>query len=313
MSKIIGYLLALVGLEQGERIFEVLHFFIYDTIKLIMILMFMVFIISFIRSFFPPEKVREKLNKYGDIRGNILASMLGVVTPFCSCSSVPIFIGFIETGVSLGVTFSFLITSPLINEAAFGILVGAFGIKIASLYMAVGVIIGVLGGWIIGKFKLEKYVEGFVYEVVHQKIEVKEMKLKDRVVYAKDEMFKIVKKIYMFIIFGILIGAFIHGYANEEFVIKIIGEKNMLAVPIAVIMGVPMYAGAIGTIPIAKSLILKGAGTGTALAFMMAVTALSLPEMIMLKKIMKYKLLAIFITITTISIIFVGYMFNYIL
>ncbi len=287
-----------------------IHFFIYDTIKIIILLAIMIFAISYIRSYFPPEKTKKVLSRFSGLGGNFMASLLGTVTPFCSCSSVPLFIGFVEAGVPLGLTFSFLITSPIVNEAAFAILLGTFGWKIAALYVVTGVVIGVFGGAIIGRLKMERHVEGYVYEMQSADIDIKKMTQKERVEFALNNMKDIIKRIWIFLLIGIGIGAAIHGWAPSAFLSKYAGPDNPLAVLVGVIAGIPLYSNALGTIPIAEALIGKGVGIGTALSFMMAVTALSLPEMILLRKVIKPKLIAAFVIIVGIGIILTGYLFN---
>lgn len=287
-----------------------IHFFFYDTVKIIILLGLMVFAISYIRSYFPPERTKKILGKFSGITGNIIASLLGIVTPFCSCSSVPIFIGFVESGIPLSFTFSFLITSPIVNEAAFAILLASFGWKIAVVYVITGVIVGIVGGIIIGKLHLEKEVEEYVYEKRNGTDYVQEMDAKDRLEFAWDNVKDIIHRVWLFLLIGIGIGALIHGYAPAELLSKYAGPDNPFAVLFAVIVGVPLYSNALGTIPIAEALIAKGVGIGTALSFMMATTALSLPEMILLRKVIKPKLIAAFLIITAIAIVIVGYLFN---
>ncbi|MGH4037274.1 MAG: permease [Sphaerochaeta sp.] len=287
-----------------------IHFFFYDTVKIIILLGLMVFAISYIRSYFPPERTKKILGKFSGLTGNIIASLLGIVTPFCSCSSVPIFIGFVESGIPLSFTFSFLITSPIVNEAAFAILLASFGWKIAVVYVITGVIVGIVGGIIIGKLHLEKEVEDYVYEKRNGVDFVQELNTKDRLEFAWDNVKDIIHRVWVFLLIGIGIGALIHGYAPAELLTKYAGPDNPFAVLFAVIVGVPLYSNALGTIPIAEALIAKGVGIGTALSFMMATTALSLPEMILLRKVIKPKLIAAFIIITAIAIIIVGYLFN---
>ncbi len=298
------------NLEVETHIGSSVHFFIYDTIKIIILLGVMIFAISYIRSYFPPEKTKKILSKFSGIGGNFMASLLGIVTPFCSCSSVPLFIGFVEAGVPLGLTFSFLITSPIVNEAAFAILLGTFGWKIAAIYVVTGVLVGVIGGAIIGKMKMERHVEEYVYEMQTADIDIKKMMQKDRLEFALNNMKDIIKRIWIFLIIGIALGAAIHGWAPEAFLSKYAGPENPLAVLVGVIAGIPLYSNALGTIPIAEALIGKGVGIGTALSFMMAVTALSLPEMILLRKVIKPKLIAAFVVIVGIGIVLTGYLFN---
>ncbi|OQY39953.1 MAG: hypothetical protein B6226_00810 [Candidatus Cloacimonetes bacterium 4572_65] len=298
------------GLDRGSRVGESVHFFFYDTIKIIILLSFMIFLISYIRSYFQPERTKKIIGRFKGISANIMASLLGIVTPFCSCSSVPLFIGFVEAGIPLGVTFSFLITSPIVNEAAFVILLAAFGWKIALIYVLCGVILGVIGGFIIEKLKLEKYVEEYVWKMQSGSGVVPDMNQKERLSYSFEQLKFIVKKVWLFLVIGIAIGALIHGWAPEELMTRVAGPSNPFAVFIAVILGIPLYANALGTIPIAEALIGKGVGLGTALAFMMAVTALSFPEMIILRKVIKPKLIAYFVAITGTGIIIIGYIFN---
>ena len=286
------------------------HFFFYDTIKIIILLGIMIFAISYIRSYFPPERTKKILERFSGITGNIMASLLGIVTPFCSCSSVPLFIGFVEASIPLGVTFSFLITSPIVNEAAFAILLASFGWKIALIYVATGVVVGVVGGILIGAMKLEGEVEEYVYQIKVGEVDIEEMTHKDRVQFAISNVKDIIKRIWIFLMIGIGIGALIHGWAPAPLLAKYAGPDNPFAVIVAVIFGIPLYSNALGTIPIAEALINKGVGIGTALSFMMATTALSLPEMILLRKVIKPKLIGVFVTITGIAIILVGYLFN---
>ena len=298
------------GVSLETHLGEGLHFFIFDTIKIITLLVLMIFSISFIRSFFPPEKTKKTLSRFKGIRGNFMASLLGIVTPFCSCSSVPIFIGFVEGGVPLGLTFSFLITSPIVNEAAFAILLAAFGWKIALIYIMTGVIVGVAGGLVIDRLKMEKHVEEYVYKIQAIDAEPEKMTLKKRIAFAWQNTSSIIKKIWIFLLIGIGVGAAIHGWVPTDFLAKYAGPGNPFAVIVGVIAGIPLYSNALGTIPIAEALIGKGVGIGTALSFMMAVTALSLPEMILLRKVIKPKLIAVFVIITGLGIILTGYLFN---
>ncbi|MDK2821730.1 MAG: uncharacterized protein PWP31_1695 [Clostridia bacterium] len=297
-------------ISMSTRLGSSIHFFFYDTIKIVILLALMIFAISYIRSYFPPERTKKILEKFGDITGNIMASLLGIVTPFCSCSSVPIFIGFVEAGIPLGVTFSFLITSPIVNEAAFAILLASFGWKIALVYVITGVIVGVIGGILIGSLHLEKEVEEYVYQIQTGEVEIEKMTAKDRAKFAWDNVKDIVKRIWIYLLIGIGIGAIIHGWAPAPVLAKYAGPNNPFAVFVAVVLGIPLYSNALGTIPIAEALINKGVGMGTALAFMMAVTALSAPEMVLLRKVIKPKLIAAFVTITGTAIILVGYLFN---
>ncbi len=299
-------------LPVTSRVGDSVHFFFYDTIKIIILLGIMIFVISYIRSYFPPERTKKILEKFRGISANILASLLGIVTPFCSCSSVPLFIGFVEAGIPLGVTFSFLITSPIVNEAAFAILLASFGWKIAVVYVVTGVVVGIAGGILIGALHMEKSVEEYVYKLQSAQIDIPSLTQKDRFLFALQNVKDIVKRIWLFLIIGIGLGAVIHGWAPAAILAKYAGPGNPLAVIVGVVCGVPLYSNALGTIPIAEALIAKGVGIGTALAFMMATTALSLPEMILLRKVIKPKLIATFVAITGIAIILVGYLFNFI-
>lgn len=295
---------------MDTRLGSSVHFFFYDTIKIIILLGIMIFSISYIRSYFPPERTKKILEKFSGITGNIMASLLGIVTPFCSCSSVPIFIGFVEAGIPLGVTFSFLITSPIVNEAAFAILLASFGWKIALVYVITGVIVGVVGGILIGSLKLENEVEEYVYQIKAGEVDIEELTPKERTNFAIENMKDIIKRVWIYLLIGIGLGAIIHGWAPAELLAKYAGPNNPLAVIVGVIFGIPLYSNALGTIPIAEALIGKGVGIGTAISFMMATTALSLPEMILLKKVIKPKLIGVFVAITGIAIILVGYLFN---
>ena len=300
-----------VGVDT--RLGSSLHFLFYDTVKILILLSFMVFFISYVRSYFSVEKTKRVLEKLGGTKAHFAASLFGIVTPFCSCSSVPLFIGFVEAGIPIGVTFSFLITSPIVNEAAFVILLGAFGWKIAALYVTAGVLIGVLGGIMIHHMKMEEYVEEYVYQIKMGESEVEQLSNTERMEFAIQNVKDIVSKIWKFLILGIGIGALIHGWVPSDFLGRYAGADNPFAVIIATVFAIPLYSNAMGTIPIAEALIGKGVGMGTALAFMMGVTALSLPEMILLRKVIKPKLIASFVTITGVAIIMVGYLFNAIL
>lgn len=303
----------IVRLEQG-RLADALVFFIYDTVKIFLLLSVVIFAISIIRSYFSPDRTRKLLSHKKEFIGNVLAAGLGVVTPFCSCSAVPLFIGFIEAGVPLGVTFSFLIASPMINEIAIVLLWGLLGWKLTALYIGTGLVVAIMSGIIIGRLKLEKWVEGYVYTIqTGQGIDAPPPIFKERLQLARDNTLDILKKIWLYIIVAIGIGGFIHGYVPEDFLVKYAGSDNLFAVPLAVILGVPLYSSAAGIIPIVSALISKGLAVGTVLAFMMAVTALSLPEMIILRKVIKLPLLAVFVGIMTVTIILVGYLFNAIL
>lgn len=303
-----------VGLDPGTRFAGALEFFIYDTLKIFLLLSVIIFVISIIRSFFPPEKTRKMLSHKKEFMGNILAALLGVVTPFCSCSAVPLFIGFVEAGVPLGVTFSFLISSPMVNEVAVVMLWGLFGWKITAVYIGTGLLVAIFGGFIIGKLKLEKWVEEYVYEFkTGQTVEVERKSFKERLEYARWNTADILKRVWLFVIVAIGIGGLIHGYVPEDFLARYAGKGNPFAVPLAVAVGVPLYSNAAGVLPVVYALMEKGMSIGTVLAFMMAVTALSLPEMIILRKVLKVQMLAVFAGIMAVTIIMVGYMFNAIL
>lgn len=301
----------LVKLEHGSRLADAVEFFIYDTIKIFLLLSVIIFVISIIRSYFPPEKTKKILSHKKEFIGNILAALLGIVTPFCSCSAVPLFIGFLEAGVPLGVTFSFLISSPMVNEVAVVLLWGLFGWKITAIYIGTGLLVAIFGGFIIGKLRLEKWVEEYVYKFHSgQEHETIKQAFKERLQYAKWNTTDILKKVWLFIFIAIAIGGFIHGYVPQDFLTQYAGPQNPFAVPVAVALGVPLYSNAAGVIPIVYALMEKGLSLGTVLAFMMAVTALSLPEMIILRKVIKVPLLAVFVGIMTTTIIAVGYLFN---
>jgi len=305
---------SLLNLQQGSVLGEAINFFIYDSIKIFILLAVIIFAVSYIRTYLAPENVKKILSKKFEIFGNMTASTIGIFTPFCSCSAVPLFIGFVESGVPLGVTFSYLIAAPLINEVAAALLWGLFGWKIALLYIASGWIISVVAGFILGKMHLEKHVEDYVYKIkIKQDLKLQKKLQKERLRDAYEEVKLIIKKVFPYVLIGIAIGAFIHGYAPENLLTNIAGKGNWFAVPIAVLIGVPLYSNAAGVLPVISSLIEKGLPLGTALAFMMAVVALSLPEIIILRKVLKPKLLIIYVAIVTAGIIFTGYLFNWIL
>ncbi len=319
LTSLMRWILSLLGRNtsvlESEQYKGAINFFFYDTMKIFLMLSVIIFIVSIIRSFFPPERTKKLLGE-GQTRGflgNIFAALLGIVTPFCSCSAVPVFIGFIEAGVPLGVTFSFLISSPMVNEVALIMLWGLFGWKIALLYIATGLSIAIIAGIIIGKLNMEKHVEEYVYTIKTGDVEIDILTWKQRFIDGWNYVLEIVKKIWPYVLIGIGIGAVMHGWAPEGWLAKYAGRDNPFAVPIAVGIGVPLYSNAAGTIPIVKELTRLGMPMGTALSFMMAVTALSLPEIIILRKVLKPKLLAVFVGIMTISIIFIGYLFNIVL
>jgi hypothetical protein len=290
------------------------NFFIFDTIKIFILMAVIIFCVSIIRSYLPPEKIRAILSHKSKYAGNVIASLLGIVTPFCSCSAIPLFLGFIQAGVPLGTTFSFLVASPMINEVALVLLLGMFGWKIALMYIVSGLIISILSGIIIGKMKVESLVEPFVYQnTINGNVELPTMTRKERITYAKDYTLDILKKVWIYIVIGIGIGAWIHGYVPADFLAQYAGSGKWYAVPLAVLIGIPLYSNAAGVIPLVSALTEKGVSMGTTLAFMMSVTALSLPEFMILKKVMKLKLIFIFAGIVAIGIIFTGYLFNFFL
>ncbi|MBP2634480.1 MAG: Protein of unknown function transrane [Firmicutes bacterium] len=299
-----------LGLVPGTTLGEALNFFVYDSLKIFLMLSIIIFGVSILRSYFPPERTKKILSHKRELYGNIVASLLGIVTPFCSCSAVPVFIGFIESGVPLGITFSFLISSPMVNEVAIVLLWGLLGWKVAAIYILSGVTIAIIAGYLIGKAKLEHLVEEYVYEMKVGETEVVEQTFADRLSYAREYTKEILKKVWLYVVIAIGIGGFIHGYAPEDFLVQYAGKDNIWAVPMAVVIGVPLYSNAAGVIPIVTALIQKGMSLGTALAFMMAVTALSFPEMIILRNVLKPKLIGIFVSIMAIAIIFTGYLFN---
>jgi uncharacterized membrane protein YraQ (UPF0718 family) len=301
-------------LKAKTLLAEAINFFIYDTIKIFILLLTIIFIVSIIRSFLPPEKIRNILSRKNKYLGNFLAANLGIITPFCSCSAIPLFLGFVEAGVPLGVTFSFLIASPMINEVALVLLLGMFGLKIALIYIISGLIIAILSGIVIDKLNIKNLIESFVFnnKVINSENDFK-IEWKDRIDYAKNYTINIIKKVWIYILIGIGLGAWIHGYIPADFLAKYAGADKWYAVPLAVLIGIPLYSNAAGVIPLVSALTEKGVAIGTTLAFMMAVTALSLPEFMILKKVMKTKLILIFASIVGIGIIFTGYLFNWIL
>ncbi len=307
----------LIKLDTEGLLFKALSFFFYDVIKIFILLSFLIFLASYIQSFFSPERTRKILSKFKGIWANIIGALLGTVTPFCSCSSIPIFIGFTKAGLPIGVTFSFLISSPLVDLASVLLLATIFNWQIALAYVIVGLIIAVLGGTLISVFKMEKYVEEFVTakqenvpEIDYDTIEEYKMTRKDRIRYSIEQVKEIIKKVWLYIFIGVGIGAIIHGFIPQSWVEAVLGANNPFSVIIATLIGIPMYADIFGTLPIAEALVLKGVGIGTVLAFMMSVTALSLPSIIMIKKVIKTKLLIMFVGIVTVGIIIMGYLFN---
>jgi uncharacterized protein len=305
---------SIAGLEKNTHLTNAIWFFIYEVPKVLLLLTLIVFVVGIVRSYFSPVRTRKMLGGKKLFTGNVMASLLGIVTPFCSCSAIPLFLGFVESGVPLGVTFSFLIAAPMINEVALVLLFGLFGWKTALLYMSTGLLIAMLSGYVIGRLKLEKYVEPWVYQVKAGQLEmaVEKVFFADRINAGIDAVKEIVAKVWIYIVIGIAVGASIHGYVPENFMAGLMGKSVWWSVPIAVIIGVPMYSNAAGIIPIVQALLEKGASLGTVLAFMMSVIGLSLPETIILKKVLKLQLIGIFIGVVATGIIIVGYLFNFI-
>ena len=310
LNEVIAILLTSIGIDINSNIGASIQFFIYDVIKITVLLCVLIFIISYIQSYFPPERSKKILGQFHGIKANIISALLGTVTPFCSCSSIPLFIGFASARLPLGVTFSFLISSPMVDLGSLVLLMSIFGIKIAVVYVIVGLIIAVIGGTIIEKMHMEKYVEEFIMKSSSVDISSPDLSKKERLQYAKEQVIETFKKVFPYILIGVGIGAIIHNWIPEIWIERILGENNPFGVVLATIVAIPMYADIFGTIPVAEALLAKGALLGTVLSFMMAVTTLSLPSLIMLKKAVKPKLLILFITICTLGIIIVGYLFN---
>ena len=303
-------LLSAMGLDLNSSIGGSIHFFIYDTIKITILLCTLIFIISYIQSFFPPERSKKILSRFKGIWANIISALLGTVTPFCSCSSIPLFMGFTGAGLPIGVTFSFLISSPMVDLGSLVLLMSIFGWNVAIIYVLLGLFIAVIGGTLLDKLGMHKYVEDFILKANNVDIETPNLTKKDRIIFAKEQVVATFKKVFPYIIIGVGIGAMIHNWIPESIIETILGSHNPFGVIIATIIGIPMYADIFGTIPVAEALLSKGAQLGTILSFMMAVTTLSLPSMIMLRKAVKPKLLVAFITICASGIIIVGYFFN---
>ncbi len=310
LNEVIGFGLSALGLDVSGRIGGSIQFFLYDVVKITILLCFLIFVISYIQSFFQPERSKRILGRFHGIRANIISALLGTVTPFCSCSSIPLFIGFTSAGLPLGVTFSFLISSPMVDLGSLVLLMSIFGTKVALVYVLLGLVIAVAGGMIIEKMHMEKYVESFVLSAGSVDIESPDLTVRERLIYAKEQMAETFKKVFPYILLGVGIGAVIHNWIPESWVETVLGNRNPFGVIIATIVGIPMYADIFGTIPVAEALLAKGAQLGTVLSFMMAVTTLSLPSMIMLRKAVKPKLLGLFIAICAVGIIVVGYLFN---
>lgn len=310
LNNLVGRMLTMFGMDIQQRVGASLQFFIYDTIKIFVLLSFLIFVISYIQSFFPPQRTRKILGRYKGVKANILSALLGTVTPFCSCSSIPLFIGFTSAGLPLGVSFSFLISSPLVDLGSLVLLASIFGPKIAIAYVLVGLILAVLGGTLIERLHMERYVEPFIMNIQSVEGEEEVLSTSERLSYAWTQVKSTVKKVFWYVIVGVGIGAAIHNWIPTSAILLVLGEHNPLSVLIATFVGIPMYADIFGTIPIAEALWAKGVGVGTILSFMMGVTALSLPSLVMLRKAVKPKLLGLFFLIVTVGIILIGYMFN---
>lgn len=310
LNQLVGRLLSFLGVDLDSKFGGSIQFFIYDTIKIMLLLCVLILIISYIQSFFPPERSRKILGRFHGIWANVIAALLGTVTPFCSCSSIPLFIGFTSAGLSLGVTFSFLISSPMVDLGSLVLLMSIFGWKVAVIYVILGLIIAVAGGTVIEKLGMEKYVEEYINNGSKLDLQQEELCFTDRISYAWEQVVSTGKKVFPYVLVGVGIGAFIHNWIPEAWIIGVLGTGNPFGVIIATVCGIPMYADIFGCIPIAEALLSKGAQLGVVLSFMMGVTTLSLPSMIMLKKAVKTKLLGLFISICTVGIIIVGYFFN---
>lgn len=310
LNELIGKILSSLGIELSSRIGGSLQFFFYDVIKITILLGVLIFSISYLQSYFPPERSRRILTRFNGLTANSIAALLGTVTPFCSCSSIPLFMGFTSAGLLVGVTFSFLISSPMVDLGSLVLLMSIFGAKIASLYVVLGLVIAVLGGRLIQALGMEKYVEEFIKNAPLTNATLKKLSCQDRLTFAKEQVIETFQKVFPYILVGVGIGALIHNWIPDHWVTSILGSHNPLGVILATVIGVPMYADIFGTIPVAEALLGKGAQLGTVLAFMMAVTTLSLPSLIMLKRAVKPRLLGTFIAICTLGIVLVGYLFN---
>lgn len=310
LNQLVGNLLQAIGVDLESRIGASVQFFIYDVIKIFILLSVLIFSISYIQSFFPPERTKKILGRFRGIGANTLAALLGTVTPFCSCSSIPLFIGFTSAGLPLGVTFSFLISSPLVDLGSLVMLTGSFGSKVALAYVLVGLVLAVLGGTLIERLHLENDVEEFIRNAGRVDLESPQMSVRDRLSYAKTQVASTVRKVAPYVLVGVAIGALIHNFIPQAFVEELLGAEHWYSVPLATLIGIPMYADIFGTIPIAESLFAKGAGLGTVLSFMMGVTALSLPSMVMLRKAVKPRLLAVFFGVVVVGIMLIGFFFN---
>lgn len=305
-----GKVLKLIPFDLNMRLSDAIHFFIYDVLKIFILLSVLIFIVSYIQSFFPPERSKKIMSKFKGISANIVAALLGTVTPFCSCSSIPLFIGFTSAGLPIGVTFSFLISSPMVDIGSLILLMSIFGAKIAVVYVLLGLVIAVIGGKIIESAKMEHEIEEFILNANVGEVSQSELTISDRINFSKDQVVSTFKKVYPYVLVGVGIGAIIHNWIPNDFIEKILGENNIFGVVIATLVGAPMYADIFGTIPVAEALFAKGALLGTVLSFMMAVTTLSLPSLIMLRRAIKPRLLRLFIIICVSGIIIVGYIFN---
>lgn len=310
LNQLIGSALRALGMDTDSRLTVGLQFFIYDVIKIVILLCVLIFLVSYIQSFFPPEKSKKILSRFNGIGARIMSALLGTVTPFCSCSSIPLFMGFTGAGLPIGVTFSFLISSPMVDLGSLVLLTSIFGLKIASIYVFLGLALAVIGGTIIEKLHLEDSVADFIRQAKAVQLDGQELSSRERLVFAKDQVIDTFKKVFPYILVGVAIGALIHNWLPQLWIEKVLGSQNPFGVVLATVIGVPIYADIFGTIPVAEALLSKGAQLGTVLSFMIAVTTLSLPSMIMLKKALKPKLLAVFIAICSFGIILIGYLFN---
>lgn len=310
LNTVIGNGLSALGLDTTSRLGGSIQFFLYDVVKITVLLCVLIFVISYIQSYFPPERSKRILGRFHGILANIITALLGTVTPFCSCSSIPLFIGFTSAGIPLGVTFSFLISSPMVDLGSLLLLMSIFGANIAIVYVVVGLVISVIGGTIIEKMHMENYVDDFIRNANSVDVESDALTVRERLIFAKEQVIETFKKVFPYILVGVGIGAIIHNWIPESWIQTVLGSNNPFGVVLAVLVGVPMYADIFGTIPVAEALLAKGAQLGTILSFMMAVTTLSLPSIIMLKKAVKPKLLVLFIVICTLGIVIVGYLFN---
>ncbi len=304
-----------IGLQEGTHLTESIWFFIFEVPKVMLLLVLIIFIVGFVRSYFSAEKTRKMLEGKSLFTGNVMAAFLGVVTPFCSCSAIPLFLGFVEAGIPIGVTFSFLIAAPMVNEIALVLLVGLFGWKVALIYIGTGLFVAIFSGWLIGKLKLEKYVAEWVYSVKSNEDEANEtpITIQERIQAGYHVVKEILGKIWIYIVLGIAVGAGAHGYVPEDFMGSLLGKQNWYGVPLAILIGIPMYSNAAGIIPIVSVLIEKGVSLGTALAFMMSVIALSLPEIIILKKVLRWQLILVFVGVVAAGILSVGFLFNFVM